>query len=500
MQPIQSLVSRWYPVCLAILGFVVIAPSLWSGWLGDDAFYSMLDGVLGADKISLSQAMLHSFQLWFFGNGRFYPGLIVEKYLVFYFFTNLLAYKLLLIAMTLVAVELFRRCVAAFTSASIGNLAALIVVTLFAERGYQDAILSYNAMPQVVAIAMLTSLLAFRRALTTDRPAWRVASVALYALAAFTYEDAYLLCLLYPALLAGYGRSTRDIVRSAGPYVAIGVVLAAFSLAMRHVVHLSAGSIYARGTDPVAIMRTGVDQVSAAFPLSYWLFDPSGIFGRHDFGDFYRNAPVSPLVFSAFAVAAWWCLQQLARDTTRLSGLLRIGALVLVLPAIPIALTVKYQHELKLGLGYLPVFFEVFGVALLGAALAKAVMRRFPSVRTTVMITAAIAICGTMTQATNVRLVRELIPGLTARTTLESQLDRGLMSHVPDRSVIALAPTFDWIAYDDDGPDGIATRALFYMHGGRRIDLVAPTDPRARYSLAYDALAQRWSIQLLGVP
>lgn len=136
----DSKLSRWFPIVLAVLGFSVISPALWSGWLGDDAFYSALNGVLKADGLSLWQAMLRAFQEWFLRHGRFYPGELVEKYFVFHIFTNLVAYKTFLVAMTLVTVELFRRCVTGYTNAATANLCALIVITLFTERGYHDSI------------------------------------------------------------------------------------------------------------------------------------------------------------------------------------------------------------------------------------------------------------------------------------------------------------------------------------------------------------------------
>jgi hypothetical protein len=82
--------ERAFPVAIAALCLVVVGPALWSGWLGDDAFYSALDGILGADRISWWRAVHHAFELWFFGSGRFYPLEIVERYFVFYVFTNLI--------------------------------------------------------------------------------------------------------------------------------------------------------------------------------------------------------------------------------------------------------------------------------------------------------------------------------------------------------------------------------------------------------------------------
>lgn len=482
-----------FPLAIAALGFVVIAPTLWSGWLGDDAFYSVLDGILGADRVSLLHAMRQSFDLWFFSEGRFYPGLILEKYLVFAIFTNLLAYKLLLVAATLATVEMFRRCVAAYATRGLASLAALIAITLFAERGYHDSILSYNAMPQFVAMLVLGSLLAFRRVLDEGATAWRVASIALYAVAALTYEDAYAFCLLYPIVAATRERSWPQALRICWPFLAIAAGLTLFSLATRAVVGVPAGSLYAFNAAPGPVLRTLGDQVLAAFPLSYYVLDPSHIFGRISLADFYNNAPVQPLVFVAFALASLYALDEAAREHGDPRGPVLAGIAVVVLAAAPIAPVVKYQHELWPGLGYLPVLYEAFGVALALAALAAWTVQRARGRRYRIAWIAAIAIVGTMTQATNVRVVREDQAARDARGALESQLDSGLLSNVPAGAFVTIARPQDWIAYDGQGPDGISTRGLFFLHGKNRIHLVEPDDARATVVLDYDPSARRWT-------
>jgi len=489
----DAIVARWLPFAIAILGFIVISPALWTGWAGDDAGYSALRGILSADHISLGQAMLHAFDLWFFGNGRFYPIHIIEKYAIFYAFPNLVAYKVFLVATTLIVVEMFRRCVAAYATPAIAALSALIVVTLFSERGYHDSIISYNAMPQFVAALMLGSFMAYRRALVGGELSTRVVAIACYAVAALTYEDVYPLCLLYPLLALVARKSRREALLAAVPFVAIAIALTLLAIVMRGAVHLSPGSNYATDLDPLTVARTATDQIVAAFPLSYWFFDPHGIFGRSDVWDFLRNAPVSPLLFVAFVFVAWFAVRDASRSAYRVQALVWIGAAVAVLPALPIALVLKYQHELRPGLGYLPVFFQVFGVALVIAAAAIAIARRYPSPRALTATAAAIALIGTMTQATNLRLAREAQRSTATRAALERQLVDGLISRLPDSATIAV-PHFDWVSYGNDGPDGISTRGLFFADAGKNVILVPPGDARAQYVLLYDASSLRWSI------
>jgi hypothetical protein len=485
--------ERAFPFVIAVLGVAVIGPALWSGWLGDDALYSSLDGMLGADRISLWQAMLQSFDLWF-GLGRFYPGQIVEKYLVFYFFTNLIAYKVLLIAATLATVELFRRCVAAYASPALGNLAAVIAISLLVERAYHDAILSYNANLQVVAILVLGSMLAFRRVLEGRRGMLRIAAIVMYALAALTYEDAYGFCLLYLGLAASVTQSWRQGLRLSWPYLAIAAGLTIFSIAMRLAVHLPTSSPYTSNLDPSVVLRTFVDQATAALPLAYWAFDPQRIFSRANWQSFYNDAPLQPLVFVAFALAAGYSLVRARREPVNPRNATLAGLFIVFLAAAPIAITVKYQHELQLGLGYLPVLYEVFGVALALAAIAAWSARLLGNRWLLTGWITAIALIATMTQATNVRIARGAAVARATRSILEQQLDIGLLRGVATDTAIGIVEMPDWMALDNRGPDGTSTRDLLFMHSGKRVEVVSANDPRAAFLLRYDSSAHQWQL------
>jgi hypothetical protein len=486
-------VQRAFPLIVAVLAFAVIAPTLWSGWISDDAYYSVLDGFLGANHISLGEAMRHAFDLWFFVSGRFYPMLIVEKYLVFAIFTNLLAYKLLLVGATLATVEMFRRCVAAYTNRSLANLAALFAASSLAVRGYPNAILSFNAMPQFVAILVLGSLLAFRHVMQRATPYWILLSVALYALAALTYEDVYGFSLLYVAVAKCKRYPWRATLNLCRPYLAIAAILVCVSLAARTVAAVPSYSPYGVNLALGRVLPTLGNQVLAALPLSYYLLDPSEIFSRSNLYDFYNNAPLNPIVFVAFAVALTFALHDAADDRADVRGPIAIGAAIVLLAAPPIAVLVKYQTELRPGLGYLPVLYEGFGIALIVAGLAALTLRGAHRQAWLLVWTVSIAVIATFTAATNVRVVREDAGPREARRSLEQQLDNGLLAGVPDGSFVTVAPQ-DWIAYDGQGPEGISTRGLFYLHGRKRIALVLPSDPRARIVLHYDTASRRWDL------
>jgi hypothetical protein len=472
---------RWLPPAILALALFVILPVLNSGWMADDAFYSALPGILGADRITLWQAMAHSFHIWFFGNGRFYPGLILEKYLVFDLFTNLVAYKIFLAAATLATLEMFRRCVQAYTTPAFAALCALTAASLFLVHGYQDAIIAYNAMPQLVAIAMFGSFTAFRGALVKRNRTTAAIALMLYVLAALTYEDVYLLCVIYPLLARPLTGNWRAAIRVSAPYVAVAAGLALFELGLHGWVKLPPGALYAVNVNPVLFFKTAFYQITAALPFAYWIADPLQSFAVFAIG-----------AFIGFAVIGWIALRAVERSgPNRLP--LGTGVLAAILPALPAAVLVKYQHELRLGTGYLPVFFQTFGLALLLASAAAAAVRSRGS-GTKIAAAFLLGLLGAGAYASNMQLVRAQEPARRARAALESALVHGLLKEVPDGSIITIPKVFDWIDYDDSGPDGISTRGLLYEYAGKRADLEAPGDLRARYGLKYWDVSHNWSL------
>jgi hypothetical protein len=480
---------RLFPLVVAGLALWVVAPSLWTGWYADDAFYWALPGTLAAAHESLGAAMWHAFTLWLVGNARFYPGLVVEKYLVFATFTNLLAYKVFLVALTLLTVELFRRCVAAYASLPVGNLAALVACACFQERAYHDALLSYNGMPQVVAIVVLLSLLAFVRALDGGRRGWYVLAGALYVVAALTYEDVYAFGLIYVALARLRGRTWGAAWRAAAAPLALGALLVALAVVL-HAVFPPRG-LYALSFAPGPVLRAAFEQIVAAFPVVYWAADPNGIFGRVNLDDFLRNAPLDPLLFLAFAVAGWFALRRVTGEVRQPAPLAGIGALVIVLAALPVAILAKYQQELRLGWAYLPVLIEYLGVALVLVAGLLALLQLREQRALTIACALTLGLIAAMTQATNVQVARLLAPQRDAELALQRSLQGGLLRGVRDGATVAVPPA-SWIAYDGGGPDGISSSGVFYAYAHVRVQVVPP-QPGADVALSYNPSTRTWS-------
>lgn len=477
------------PIAIALIAAWIVSPALSSGWHGDDAFYSGLPGALESGRTTLLGAMQHSSALWS-ENGRWYPGLIVEKYAVFALFTDRFAYKALLIALTLAALEIFRRLVLACSDRATANAAAFCAVLALQIRGYHDPFLGYNGMIQVVAIATFVSLLALRKALVERDRLAGVLAVVTYVLAASIYEIVYLFGILH-AVLAIRLRGFRAGLLAALPFGAIGAALAIWGLLARSGAHIAAANPYATSADPAGYAHALRDQLTAALPLSYFFYDPSEIFPRWStLRDLVHMHP-NPFLALALALVAWAVFADPPKTTRR--DLVALGAALWILPALLIPTLQKYQHELRPGLGYLPVFIEYTGVGLLGAMAVAWLVRRIPRRGLIVTLIVAATAIGTLTEAANRRVVAVIAPSYrVARDDFESALRGGLLAAVPQGATVAFATPFPWVCADEACPDGIGTADVIYRFARRR---VVVQGSGGGYTLAYDARTHAWTVR-----
>jgi hypothetical protein len=169
-----------------------------------------------------------------------------------------------------------------------------------------------------------------------------------------------------------------------------------------------------------------------------------------------------------------------------------------VLPALPISLSPKYQTELALpvlgfGVGYLPVYAQYFGVALLllaGAMLGWRLLER-PAVAAGAALLVALIVGHTY--AANLALVRNLYAWERGiRDNLEGALATGLLDEVPEGATVLLDnPHGMW---HHDCPfrkfAALGSSALmnfgeyfYYLHSGKKVHVVVHGSPNSPSAL-----------------
>jgi hypothetical protein len=389
--------------------------------------------------------------------GRFTPIGLLQTYGLHEVLHDRLTYKLILVAMTVLAlllvaaVLLVQRVPIGITALSIGGTAAL-----FQLHNFHDSLMAYAALMQVVVIWYCVSLLWFIGWLRRGGW-WRLAlSVACVLGACLTYEAAYPLVVLHLAVALGERGNLKAALRASAFPLAVSFVFVVVVLYLR-TAQLRGNSGYSVSTSPVPILVALGRQLSAAFPGANYL-DALGPRSLPSVATF--KPELRGLLIGAFLVPSLWLAAVEARSW-RPAWSVRIALVVsalafVVLPASLIAMAPRYQNELRWGVGYLPVFFSVVGLSILAALAYTAVARRLPAIPLAAVCALLIAIAAGANAEGNTRLMVAWQPTTQARDDLEDAFRAGVLDEVPadglllfDRGQIGYpnGPWFDAIGW-----------------------------------------------------
>jgi hypothetical protein len=197
------------------------------------------------------------------------------------------------------------------------------------------------------------------------------------------------------------------------------------------------------------------------------------------------DLPTSALYYGVGLIAFLLALASVARlrrespAATAVSGrgLALLGLLLWTLPGILIALSPKYQATIVLGVGYLPVYAQYYGVGLLALAGACWVVRRgLASPAATVTASAVLATVVGLTAALNTAVAGAFAEQRQVRENVEAALDAGLLDAVPDGATLLLDNPHglwhnDMIALCLDGPHS-HSEYFYFLHSGKKVTTV----------------------------
>jgi hypothetical protein len=319
---------------------------------------------------------------------------------------NLFLYRLLQGASQLVALAAFALFVGTVTRDRLVALLSVALYVGFTEvRNFHDASHSYFILlPFVATIGWLGCHYAVRATRmagrTFDRTVWMV--VAFNALGALSYELAVPFAALSCLILLLWGelpwksRLARAVV--AGLPVLAMVVVGVIAKAM-----LSAYEGTKIGSFDGAVLGAAFGKhLSGALPLSYWWYDPHKLFEGLLAGT--RSNPGSLLSATAVAAAlgaiTYVALKRARPETGWWRPLALAGVVLLLMPPLLIAVTLKYQREAVAGVGYLQNAISYFGaallvlVALLAAARAAARVGSGPAFAVAALAGLAVGVAG----------------------------------------------------------------------------------------------------------
>jgi hypothetical protein len=491
----RNLLGFFLGFCVAVLAAVLLVPYLATGYYFDDVANSVLRGYLALNGLTLGDFVRTEMLKWLTGLGRLFP-LGSYIYYVWYALPSLAVYRWVQVGLTALDLAVFVGFIRQLGMPKRRAwLTGAIVPLLFQIRNFHDPITSYTFLLQLsflFGIGAASLLVHYLR--SGSRVALALGLVSYLALL-LLYEPGFVLIPLI--FLAGLAeRAGPSPQRKRYAFALFALLTAAYGAAALFVRYYY-GSNYSGMHGGLRLwgLWAFVCQSSAALPLIYEFFGKAGLFRIGDLwgAGFVRwQTPVLGL-FAAWVFHA--LLRESAREPSSPPIFLRLGWLLWLLPSLLVALSERYQMEVnRPGLGYLPVYFAYFGVALLAADFVPRWVERgrWPARLSRVesrrqLAAGVFAVLAVFAFNGNRLAARELNhQRMEHRLVIQAALEAGLFAELPENATVLFDETSGWLS-----PEFVAQYAhrrvtFLYREPGEPIRTLRPSSPAPYYLRAED--------------
>ena len=387
-----------YGIEILILFFTAASLSmlLRSGYYWDDALNSTVYLAQKKDAVSTFRHVL-DFMAEYLHLGRI--NVLSIYYYFFFYIENVTVYKALIILSILANQLIFRKVLREFGVSLAGARMGMLLIPLMLQtRAYQDPVSGFYSLMQVLTAEMLLCAVFLNRWMKDGKGKNLGLSLLFFGMGLMTYEVCFPFLLMICALIWFHRGSFQRAVRDSLPFVGLTVLmLAAVFLVRRLFVTNTTYAGVAFSLDPQRILRAFLTQLCAGLPLSFYSAGyqasvlgnayPAATIMNYDFSSFLRNVSLADVVlmlgFIVLIVKSSKCkiqssngphvdssdaaVQTAHQNCARAASasLLILALSFAILPTITVAFSERYQGQLMPGLGYLPVYMQYYGVAML---------------------------------------------------------------------------------------------------------------------------------------
>lgn len=359
---------------LFIFVFIYLSFILTSGYYSDDTHISVMRGILKYRDISVLSFMKENILLNI-ESGRFFPITVIVSW-IFPGLFSLKIYKTLIIIMCMIDLYLIGRVVKKITGSRKMALNTMLVTSISFTllAGYShSAFLSFGMNIQFLLMFCLLSFIKCMDYCEDRERKDLILSLFFWVLGLLTYEIAYIFVfiifwIIYCQVKKDNNKKLINFIRLAVPYCIVGIIMFGIYVFIR----MNASEVYAGASVKLNLsgnIKTLFIQLTSSLPLFNYVMQGTGygmtlsvkyIVEHITFKDVFLSVQ---FVYLAYRINP--DIYDVKEDKVKNRFPLFIfGIMLLVLPASLIAVSSKYQ-TLPLGTGYIPVFIQYFGLAII---------------------------------------------------------------------------------------------------------------------------------------
>jgi hypothetical protein len=425
-----------------------------SGYYGDDLVTSTFKGEIELNNTNCFTHIINYVTHIAYHGGRFIPISLAIMILVNYFIPSLFYYKLFILIMVIINIYLFGFFIMGLKGDKyLSYILMALAPSFFQFRIYHDPILSYSALQQTFFAFLMISLIFLYKFFQVKSKKYLIISVASFNLLLYTYELGFIFILVYLFAILCSKLDFKQKLNSLLPFLFLFFIAMLVNIFIRTRVKIP-DSGYDGVTFNLNIMlmfKTFIIQAYSAIPLSYYISNPSKLFGNlYSIGPTHFNygAIISMIIFSSIY---FYCVNKLKFEGTGKNGLI-FGFAMLILPASMICLSRKYQQEFLLlggmGIGYLPVYIQYYGVLIVFSVIILSLNKWLNGTSLHFLFNISLLIMINALIYVNIRNNTLVIERLNydmhyRRTVLEKALKNGILDKVPENSTLIVKDNYD---------------------------------------------------------
>lgn len=374
-----------------------LLPIVATPYRNDDSINKNIHSALAESQTTLFDAWKSLTIQWMQNEGRFFPSAVAYGLLVFYIFTNLVAYKLLLITIHFVTVQLVGHTVS--RAISVPHFRYFFVITMAGllqlQLNWYDALDSFAALPTASILFAFLGINLMLQANQKTKPLAILGAFSWYV--ALTQYEVIVLWtpLLFWLLMSISKKTTGRLTKFETSLFVIPLFTQiTTSLFLRSNLGHGTAPGYTLSLDPHNFSRAYLYQFSAAIPGVQDYFSEDL---RITLEKFLITFVIILVIITALIYRNLFTLL----TPTKLSDIGTLTCFVLLsLASSPllVAITARWQSELTAGHGYISIIYQYFGLGILIGILgiiafrSSNFIRRIYAVSITLLISYNIAI------------------------------------------------------------------------------------------------------------
>jgi hypothetical protein len=425
---------------LLILSFctLVSLPILQAGYYSDDTINSLIPGAMKLYHLPFWSYIAEEMKTWM-TLGRFFPLSIISSISMFYLFPDAYHYQIVRLIFIWAGIFIFAYLIKLISkNFSSAILFLLLLPICWSVRDFADPLTTFAIFLPLVTLFTGLSLIFLLYHQESKKPFWLGLSLIMYLCALLCYEVGVVAFFLILVLIQMGPQTQRQKFHDLTCYLIISLVY----LSVYYYLQSASAKVY----DGIIIQINSlsliklVTQLSSSFPLSYFILSPDQQSNLIAQMKNYLHTPSHILLltylFMTVMLTMFYGLTHLRLTKKNVMCFLALGLILMIVPALLMGISQKYQLLIRPGKGYIPVYVQYIGMAflllsLLGMLNLILLQRNHKVILQLIVagIVSLVAIFSVVLNFTVVQIKNEKY--YNHRFLLENALNRGLFNSLP---------------------------------------------------------------------